>query len=275
MVLIYPGDDNDLVRQVKQALNGFFCYRFNEGHRADDLFLVAVKDFQSKHGLTADGIVGNQTLKALRLTYEHPAHSVKDFEEAAKALKVDVASICAFAEVESAGSGFLPDGRPKILFERHQFYKRMIVPRKPGETQAALMAKRSTFALKYPEICSPTPGGYKGGVDEWDRLTLARSFSDTAAIESASFGLFQVMGFNASKAFWPDVQSFFRCMHGSEGDQVKALTGFLMDNPSLTRSIVQKDWKAVAYGYNGPGYATNRYDIKLTNAYVKYKAIYG
>lgn len=40
---------------------------------------------------------------------------------AAKRLGVDVPTVRAVAEVESNGVGFLPDGRPKILFERHIF----------------------------------------------------------------------------------------------------------------------------------------------------------
>lgn len=34
--------------------------------------------------------------------------------------------------------------------------------------------------------------------------------------------------------------------------------------------LQRKDWAGFARGYNGPGYAKNRYDIKLANAYKKY-----
>ena len=45
-----------------------------------------------------------------------------DFARAAKALNVEVAAIRAVAEVEAAGAGFLPDGRPAILYEAHIFH---------------------------------------------------------------------------------------------------------------------------------------------------------
>jgi N-acetylmuramidase len=44
-----------------------------------------------------------------------------DFARAAKELNVEVAAIHAVAEVEAAGAGFLPDGRPAILYEAHIF----------------------------------------------------------------------------------------------------------------------------------------------------------
>src|SRR5690554_5168943 len=46
-----------------------------------------------------------------------------DYRAAADLLKVDVATIKAVAEVESAGDGFLSNGQPKILFEGHWFHK--------------------------------------------------------------------------------------------------------------------------------------------------------
>jgi hypothetical protein len=44
-------------------------------------------------------------------------------------LNCDVAAIQAVAEVEARGAGFLGDGRPKILFERHKFRKYASEPR--------------------------------------------------------------------------------------------------------------------------------------------------
>ena len=45
-----------------------------------------------------------------------------DFARAAKNLNVEIAAIRAVAEVEAAGAGFLPDGRPAILYEAHMFH---------------------------------------------------------------------------------------------------------------------------------------------------------
>ena len=46
-----------------------------------------------------------------------------DYQAAAQSLGCEVAAIKAVASVESRGRGFLPSGRPKILFESHVFSK--------------------------------------------------------------------------------------------------------------------------------------------------------
>ncbi len=44
-----------------------------------------------------------------------------DLRRASEALNCEEACIEAVIAVESSGSGFLPSGRPKILFEAHRF----------------------------------------------------------------------------------------------------------------------------------------------------------
>ena len=46
-----------------------------------------------------------------------------DFARAAKDAERRDAAIRAVAEVEAAGAGFLPDGRPAMLYEAHIFHK--------------------------------------------------------------------------------------------------------------------------------------------------------
>src|SRR5215471_625131 len=58
-----------------------------------------------------------------------------DFVRAAKALDISVAAVRAVAEIEAAGRGFLPDGRPQILFESHVF-GRLTNHRHTGEADA-------------------------------------------------------------------------------------------------------------------------------------------
>ncbi|MCC6559800.1 MAG: DUF3380 domain-containing protein, partial [Xanthomonadales bacterium] len=45
----------------------------------------------------------------------------EQWQSLSERLEVSVPTLKAVAEVESAGSGFLSDGRPKILFEGHVF----------------------------------------------------------------------------------------------------------------------------------------------------------
>ncbi len=62
-----------------------------------------------------------------------------DYSRAASILGVDTAAIKAIAKVESKGSGFLSNGKPKILFEGHWFSRL---------TKSAHDAKNPTISFK-------------------------------------------------------------------------------------------------------------------------------
>lgn len=177
------------------------------------------------------------------------------FAKAAQALGCEVASIRAVAEVESLGNGFLPSKRPKILFEAHIFSR---------ET-------KRKYDKSNPEISSPTWNRslYKGGEKEYDRLKEAIALDRDAAIRSASWGRFQIMGFNHKKAGHALLDSFIKAMFASESKQLDAFVSFLKSE-KLDVPLKAKDWSAFAKGYNGSGYAQNQYDVKMKIAYEKY-----
>lgn len=171
-------------------------------------------------------------------------------------LGVKAALIKAVVAVETNGRGFLPDGRPKILFERHWFYK--LTPLPVSKTR--------------PDLSNPRPGGYLGGSREWNRLNAAISFDRTAALKSASWGLGQIMGFNYEKAEFDDVEAFVKAMHESEGKQLEAMMHFIKSNPQMLAALRSHNWQKFAYLYNGPAYQRNAYDTKLEKAYQRYLA---
>jgi hypothetical protein len=91
----------------------------------------------------------------------------------------------------------------------------------------------------------------------------------TAALESASWGLFQIMGFNYASSGFGNVEQMVTAMFESEGKQLAAFVSFLKKN-GLDKSLKDKNWKVFARGYNGPKYAENKYDTQLAAAYAKY-----
>jgi hypothetical protein len=103
----------------------------------------------------------------------------------AQSLNVEAAALRAVAAVESAGSGFLPEPSPlpKVLFEGHAFHRL---------TQGRFDASHPT--LSYPKWTKQFYS--KTGAGEWDRLNAACALDRTAALQSASWGMFQIMGFN-------------------------------------------------------------------------------
>ena len=92
---------------------------------------IAVKDFQRKNGLVVDGIVGIKTWTKLiaaekaTLEYLDKLLSEEDLINFATTHQLELAVVKAVNEVESNGKGFLIDGRPRILFEGHVFWREL------------------------------------------------------------------------------------------------------------------------------------------------------
>jgi hypothetical protein len=170
--------------------------------------------------------------------------------EAARKLDCEVSSVRAVIDVESRG-GFLPDGRPKILFERHYFSR--------------LTGGR--FDSSNPGISHGQWGGYgAGGAHQYDRLAEAIACDRNAALRSASWGMFQIMGDNFKVAGFADVEAFVQAMVSGEAAHLDAFVAFVKKN-GLADELARHDWAGFARGYNGPAYRTNRYDEKLAAAY--------
>lgn len=187
------------------------------------------------------------------------------FKELGRYLNCEPAALKAVEEVESGcRGGFLPSGRPQILFEGHQFYKRL------KESHSEAFAKQ--IQSRFPNICYPKwdKKQYKGGEAEWERLIIARSVDPIIADMSASWGIGQVMGFNYAACDCNSVVEFVDKMCKSKESQLELWFRFLKNTPACINALRKKDWAAFAKNYNGPGYAQNKYDTKLANAYAKY-----
>jgi hypothetical protein len=188
--------------------------------------------------------------------------TLQQLDAAAQELRCDLAMIMAVAEVEAPKGPFLPDGRPSILFERHWFHK----------------LTGGKHSKKHPEISSSKAGGYKGGAAEWVRLARARELDEDAALMSASWGMFQILGVNHGAAGHGDVHAFVEMMHRQEvvevdgaaqptvPGQLAAFVSFIVSK-GLDGPLRRREFATVAKGYNGPNYRINRYDDKMAGAF--------
>lgn len=192
--------------------------------------------------------------------------SEADYAVAARTLRAEVAAVAAVAQVESSGQGFAADGRPIIRYELHKFSQ----------------FTGGIYDDTHPHLSQPTLAlgkPYHNGTQarEWNlifnamilRNGRARRFED--AWKSASWGKFQVMGFNYKVAGWNDAGGFVKAMFESEAGHLKAFLGFCTAN-NLVRYIQTRDWASFANGYNGSGYAANHYDANMANAYAAISA---
>lgn len=187
----------------------------------------------------------------MALEFSGPAIKFTDESVKAAAAKIGCAeaAVRAVMDVESRG-GFYADGRPKILFERHYFSR--LTGRK--------------FDAAHPDISNRQAGGYKGGTAEYDRLGRAIALDRDAALRSASWGAFQIMGDNCGVCGFSNVEDFVAAMVAGEPEQLAAFVGFVKGN-HLDDEMIRLDWAGFARGYNGPGYKANRYDEKMAAAY--------
>jgi len=181
----------------------------------------------------------------------------------ARALGIEAAALKAVIEVECKGTGFNADNTPVILFERHVMRQRLITN---GQSKVA-----DKMIVKRPDLCSKTSGGYGLYSAQHGRLNAAAQYHRVSALESASWGIGQVMGYHWKSLGYKSLQAFVNAMYKDEASQMDAMCRYIKVN-GLINALKNKDWKAFAKGYNGNGYAKNSYDIKLANAYKKWAA---
>lgn len=195
-------------------------------------------------------------LETLRVQNRAPLTRA-DFEDVASRLQCEWEAVAAVAEVESGPlGGFAADGRPIILFERHLFSRKT----------------NSQYDATHPTISNRTPGGYpRTQAERWAQLTQAFELNPEAALQSASYGRFQVLGQNFTNLGMPNAHDYVAKLARSEKDQLEAFEGFVRAN-NLVDELQRKDWAAFARAYNGPGYAANQYDTKMAQAYARLKA---
>lgn len=179
-----------------------------------------------------------------------------DYVLAARELGCSVAAIKAVAEVESAGYGFLPTGEPKILFEAHVFDR--LTGGKYRKTHPNLSSAGWNRTLYGP-----------AGKHQHQRLAAAAALGRDAALQSCSWGAFQIMGFHWKLLGYPTLQAFVNDMYDGEPGQLRAFVRFVKAN-KLDDDLRRLDWHGFARGYNGHAYAKNRYAEKMADAYARH-----
>lgn len=186
---------------------------------------------------------------------DKPVLTIEDFAKAACELDVEVSALLAVDAIESRGHGFLTSGEPVILFERHIFSR----------------LTHGKYDKTHPSISNPKPGGYgAAGQNQHTRMQQAVELHRDAALKSASWGRFQIMGFNYGVAGHASLQSFINAMFSSEKAQLDAFVSFIRAN-DLDVPLRQRNWSAFARGYNGPAYAKHNYHGRLKAAYENFR----
>ena len=262
MTILKHGSLGAEVRELQRML-GVKGFNAPDTGEYDADTAAAVRAAQVRFGLVVDGIAGPKTLQALQDGVRGPRLlTAADLAAAAQTLGVPLAAIRAVNEVESRGSGFMADGRPVILFERHIMYRQL---KAAGRDADAL-------ARQFPNLVNEKRGGYVGKAGEHMRLAQAIAIDEACALASASWGLFQVMGYHWQRLEYRSVQDFVASMRTSEAAQLEAFVRFVKADPTLLKALRGRKWATFAELFNGPDYKANLYDVKLDRAFDRYQA---
>lgn len=180
------------------------------------------------------------------------------------------AILSAVIAVEARSSGFDKQGRVLILYEPHVAWRVCSANRKAAKTGTeslrwiAVQRDLEAAGLAYPKWGTrPYPR------DSWPRFLAARKIDAEVAARACSWGLGQILGENFEAAGYASAEEMGRAFQEGEDEQLAAMVSFILANPAMHRALLAKDWAEFARRYNGPGYAKNRYHIKLAQEYAR------
>ncbi|MCU4444103.1 N-acetylmuramidase domain-containing protein [Acinetobacter pittii] len=279
MILKFGSKGNDVITLQKQLKNlGFKGVKGKELSIDGDFGAsteFAVMTFQKQKNLVADGKVGDKTRAALFDQDTSKFLKDSDYKKAAERLKVSELTIRVFGAVEGRGVGFLSNGKPKILFERHRMYAYLRL--KKGTAFADQMA------AERPNIVNRKTGGYLGNEAEYVRLEQAKQIDVDSALMSTSWGQFQVMGENWKQLGYASVQEFVEQQFASESYQLEAFIRFIewktgtFDKKKVTLidALRAENWDIIFTLYNGSNYKKLGYQAKFQKEYDHLEPIYG
>ena len=273
MEMLRKGSTGQGVFRLQQYLSRWGYDIKNDGQFGDKTDNI-VRHFQERLFLMIDGVVGSSCWRMLLddgIRQESVAAGLPlrarlcegDYKRCAEYLGVEPAAIKAVKTVETGSKGgFLSSGRVAILFEGHTFWQQLknrgIDPQKYVKGNEDIL---------YPHW---DRSKYKSGEAEYTRLEKAKAINEEAALASASWGAFQIMGFNYRSCGCSSVKEIVERMSHGEAAQLRLFAEFLK-SMRIVDALRRRDWATVARNYNGQGYKANQYDTKLLNAYNSYR----
>lgn len=182
--------------------------------------------------------------------------TARDYATVAATINIKVPTLQGVIDVEAAGSGFDSKNRPKILPEPHVFYARLGAG--PARDKAVKLG------VAYPKWgTKPYP---KTSEANYQRLAMMMTIDEKKAVESTSWGLTQVMGYNCKDAGYADVYKMIEAYLTGEAEQLAAFVR-LIDKWDLEDELQRRDARGFALKYNGKGFDKNHYDTRLRTAW--------
>jgi hypothetical protein len=115
-------------------------------------------------------------------------------------------------------------------------------------------------------------GGYGKFSAQYNKLEEAWRLDPDAALRSASWGRFQIMGDNFKAAGFTSASAMVLAHTRAEYEHLMAFVHFVSNTKGMQAALRKKDWATFASAYNGKGYKENTYDTKMAQAYARVMA---
>ena len=201
-----------------------------------------------------------------------------DVKKLAFKLGISQEFMTALSRVESGKQAYVDD-RVIIRFEPHWFRNQsaaqalgILGKRKPTanekEQHGVIVLLPGMKAATGDEgLRRSTAGGISGQQErEYKALAEAASYFEDAAYRSTSFGIGQIMGFNARAAGYKTAKGMYEAFQdGGAEEQWMGVLHFIEANGGMLRAARNLDFKTFATLYNGD--PTDRYANLLSKTY--------
>ena len=188
-------------------------------------------------------------------------------------LGLDPRVVRAVMQAESGQRPFGPDGRVVLRFEPHVF-ARLTAQKALGTTRRPTAAQVAQFGkvVLNPGMTQINEGRKRTGgqAAEWETFGRASAIDADAAIQSTSFGLGQIMGFNYRLAGYASPKAMFDAFASSGTEQVMGMLRMISNVPVQLNALRNKDYPAFVASYNGAPVGTvhnNGYVTRMQAAY--------
>lgn len=191
-------------------------------------------------------------------------HILPFLEQLSARIGVEPAALCAVVEVEGGD----PHG---ILYEKHKFPSNLRKLAGASAGPLIIEAKRQGLAVD-KWLGRAQYADQRGRAGNIAILNRAMKIHREAALRSASYGAFQVLGSNYGAAGFESAEELRAAYDSGLPPQIESFVA-LAESWGAIDHLRARRWAAFAKIWNGAGFKKNAYDTKLAAAYSRWAAV--
>jgi hypothetical protein len=249
----------EYIRQVQMAINE----KSKTNHPLTGIFgkgwSELLKGVQINLGLMPSGRYDDATREEIEPFIQMKYLQERDYVDCAAVIGCTPEALQAVCLTFVVGTGFIANGRCRIVFNREKFYKELSKER--SDEQVTALVK------KHPSIISASGGGYLSDEYEYVRFCGAVSVDSYAAMLSTNWGMFQLPGTNYRFCGYSKITEFTLDMQHSERRQLRIFADYIKNTPHLKAALKTADFEQFSQAYCGPAFQQYDYHTRMARHY--------